>query len=153
LEAVTLYNGSPPGGIGPAYSQITALLPSTQPLGWRDAYRSSTQYLVASDLNNQGTVTSGQFPARLSTIWPLAVFSPTAIPNSQGYTIKVLELPLNEADMTAWDPKIRVAPAKQGCYQPLYNMGPTFEFGRGAGMPSVGLDYNTVSGSFNWYMP
>jgi len=52
--------------------------------------------------------------------------------------MKTFEIPLNENDMTSMNPKVRVAPAKQGVYLPMYNEGPTFPWARGADFPTLG---------------
>jgi hypothetical protein len=118
---------------------IVTLEPSTQPIKWRRSYSSLTSYLVASDTTNQGTVTSGQYPARVN---PYCSSTVAAQPGKNFYSFDVLEVPLNEANMTASNPKVRVAPAKQGVYQPLYNAGPTFEWAAPRPMPNVAPDYN-----------
>jgi hypothetical protein len=125
-------------GVWTVGALLQSLLPSTQPIAWRTTARSMTEYLVASDLNNQGTVTSGQYPARAQ---PVCTSTYGAPPNSAVYTVMGFEVPLSEANMTAMNPKVRVAPAKQGVYQPLYNTGPTFQWARGHDMPNLVLDW------------
>jgi len=117
-----------------------ALQPSTMPQKWRATARSSTEYLVASDLNNQGTVTSGQYPSRIAAYRPWVSFFGTPNTNSTNYSMESLQIPLNEADMTTLNPKVRVAPAKQGVYQPIYNAGPTFEWAAPRPLPGMGTD-------------
>jgi len=117
---------------------LQSLLPSTQPLAWRTTARSSTEYLVASDLNNQGTVTTGQYVTRIQPYNPGSVWG--IPPTAAVYNLSIMEIPLNETNMTAMNPKVRVAPAKQGCYQPLYNAGPSFAWARGADFPQIAQD-------------
>jgi hypothetical protein len=125
------------------------LEPSTQPLKWRRAYSSLTAYLVASDLNNQGTITSGQYPARIAQYQPGSARG--ASPNAYLSSYELLEVPLNEANMTAMNPKVRVAPAKQGVYQPAYNIGPTFEWACPRPMPSLMFDAGSVVNPFVYF--
>jgi len=128
---------------------VKALQPSTMPQKWRATARSSTEYLVASDLNNQGTVTSGQYPSRIAAYRPWVSYFGTPNTNSTNYSVELLNIPLNEADMTTLNPKVRVAPAKQGVYQPIYNAGPTFEWAAPRSLPAMGVDStfgNTASG-------
>jgi hypothetical protein len=145
LTAVTdTMNVSPvvSGAAVGAQSTATTLLPTTQPQRWRTAARSMTEYLVASDLNNQGTVTSGLYPARRmpmpGVVWGL-------VPTALAYELNMLEVPLNEANMTNMNPKVRVAPAKQGCYQPQYSAGPTFEWAQAGAVPSLMSDWNSAT--------
>jgi len=119
--------------------------PSTQPLMWRRAYSSLTAYLVASDLNNQGTITSGQYPGRVSKA-SVGQYVSSAPGLGIFHAYDLLEIPLNEVNMTAMNPKVRVAPAKQGVYQPAYNKGPTFEWAAPAGMPALVM---SLAGAFS----
>jgi len=129
----------------------TCLQPSTQPLKWRTTARSSTQYLVASDLSNQGTVTSGQYPTRIQSYRPWLVFgtATTAANSNYSYSMRTMEIPLNENDMTSMNPRVRVAPAKQGVYQPCYNEGPTWPWAQGADMSGIGIANGFASGGGN----
>jgi hypothetical protein len=128
------------GGTASTAVTTTVLSPAAFPSKWRATARSSTEYLVASDLNNQGTVTSGQYPARIKTLRPWLVVG--ASPNAYNYSLEAMQIPLNESDMTLVNPKVRVAPAKQGVYQPMYNAGPTFEWATARGLPALGEDLN-----------
>jgi hypothetical protein len=129
---------------------VVTLEPSTQPIKWRKSYSSLTSYLVASDTTNQGTVTSGQYPARIN---PYLSTTVAAQPGKNFYSFECLEVPLNEANMTASNPKVRVAPAKMGVYQPLYNAGPTFEWAVPRPFPNVSPDYNWTTTGIMYVTP
>ncbi len=140
------------GAVNSTPVTVNAMTPSSFPLRWRATSRSSTEYLVASDLNNQGTVTSGAYPTRLRPYRPWVVFAGVA---PLSYNYKAMLMPLNESDMTTMNPKVRVAPAKTGVYQPIYNAGPTFEWATADAQPPLGHDsnYGGVAGSHLLYMP
>jgi hypothetical protein len=117
--------------------------PSTQPNLWRTSYRSITGYLVASDLNNQGTVSVGQYPTDVTTFNPWSAYA------AVDYSFETLELPLTEQDMTSLAPKIRVAPAKTGVYLPHYEVGPQFPYCKARNYPGMGQDYSEGAGGNN----
>lgn len=145
-SAAVVANGATLGAFGSSSTTpftYNTLEPSTQPIRWRRAYASLTAYLVASDLNNQGTITSGQYSARIATLCPGQILSTVG---SQVYASQVLEIPLNEVNMTAMNPKVRVAPAKQGVYQPLYNAG-CYAWAEPLGRPNMILGSGFGSGS------
>lgn len=142
--------------MGAAHSgsvQIASLSPSTYPAKWRATARSATEYLVASDLYNQGTVTSGQYPPRIKQYKPWVVYGTP--PDAYNYSFETLQVPLNEADMTVLNPKVRVAPAKQGVYQPIYNGGPTFQWATARELAASGTDvaFGTGTGSGVLFYP
>jgi len=87
-------------------------------------------------LNNQGTVTVGQYPTDLTTFNPWAAYA------GVDYAFETLEIPLTEADMTSLAPKVRVAPSKAGVYLPHYNIGPVFPWAKARNFPGLGLDYS-----------
>jgi hypothetical protein len=124
------------GGLTPL--NTVSFLPPTQPMRWRSTARSSTEYLVASDLNNQGTVTSGQYTPRIAPQRSWEVVGSATNP-ALNWAWDVMEVPLTEYNMVQMNPRVRVAPAKYGVYQPLYNGGPTFEWATGRPFPMVGF--------------
>lgn len=129
-----------------------ALLPSTQPIAWRATARSFTEYLVASDLANQGTVTAGQFVPRIQPSQTGFVYGTGPTVNSM-YVIDTVEIPLSETNMTAMNPRVRIAPAKTGVYQPIYSAGPTFSWTRARNQPPVftDADFNTTPLGYPFY--
>ena len=131
---------------------LDSILPSTQPVMWRATARSCTEYLVASDQTNQGTVTSGQYVPRIQPFNPGTVHGlPTGGGRGAMYSIEMMEVPLSEATMTAMNPRVRIAPAKQGVYQPIYNYGPTFQWARGRDWPAVAQDYSFNTNAILYY--
>lgn len=97
------------------------------PLAWRRAYASLTVYMSASSLNDQGTVTAGQFPG----------FPVTSSVSSECYSAigpflqarqTTFVLPLQESDMLVSNPRCTVWDARKGIYIPQLLAGPTQPF-------------------------
>jgi len=119
--------------------------PSTLPLRWRLTAASSTAYMNASDQFNQGTCTSGQFVPRQTRSHPEVGLAGNA------FSLTTCEIPLNERNMTVMNPKIRVAPAKEGCYQPLLCLGPSFDWATQDPVASVGIDWQFSTSNLVFY--
>jgi hypothetical protein len=114
--------------------------PSTQPLAWRLSYASTTQYLTSSALYDEGTVTSGMVPVlarRLPAMYMTGCNAAVATVGTLVAGVVAVDLPMTEAELTSMDSKVRVAPAKNGCYQPLYQSDGSFKWNTGAPVPPV----------------
>lgn len=147
-ESVAMWSASL---TAPVLATTSCFTPSALPLRWRATARSATEYLVASDLVNQGTVTSGLYPARYVITRPWDV-SGTGITVNASWQWSSFQVPLDEENMTAMNPKVRVAPAKTGVYQPVYSNGPNFDWACPFPRASVLGTVNGTSGltGYNW---
>jgi len=131
--------------------------PSTQPISWRLSYASTTQYLTTSALYDEGTVTSGMVPClqrRLPATVVGGVYGGIASSGVLIMGVAGIDLPMNEAELTSMDSKVRVAPAKNGCYQPLYQGDGVFKWNSGSPVPGVISSYiNPTTATPVFYYP
>lgn len=135
-----------PTAANAAVSGTTWATAST-PARWRTLYRSMTAYLVSSDIQNEGTVTSVQVEPQVGL---RGGYYGTTILNGTpgGVAVRTTSLPLSESSMTLLDPKVRVAPAKTGVYVPMYNCGPTFQWCDRTPLSTVLVDLATPPGVY-----
>lgn len=113
-----------PGGPGAAMDFYSPVLTSNDYDSFRHIYSSVTSYMTASEMNNSGTVTAGQFDGR-----PVASVG-RYFNNAAQYPValtQAFDLPLDERSIVTRCAEARVAPAKEGVYLPHRMLG-DYEF-------------------------